>query len=543
MKTNIYILSMLSLIFMISCKDDDPVTTDPTDPTDPVAVQGCTDPTASNYDADATEDDGSCITDSGVFYQLPDLNTGVLTFEEDGGVVYGPSALADGSFDPDYEFKSDNLDGHWGAFGGDEEDAPEVSYVENPDKNVNDSDTVIKMVKKGGAAVWSGIFFDLENPLVFPAGKEAISIDLWSPAAGVEVTIKLENSFENTDTENFKSSGNMSALAETTIDGGWETFVFNVPESVDFDVTRFVLIPSIKVANAEDVTYYLDNIDFAEPGIPPVTEVSYNLSFIEAFGGTTIDSASSTYTFPAGADSWGGFANMNADIYPISLSSDMEVRFTGAAPSGDVDVRFRFEYNPHPDTEPSYNTVAVTVSGADEKTYSVPVPSQGPNTFSSVIMYLDTQDVGVVVKDPKIVLEYDLGLSFIEAFGGTTIDSASSTYTFPAGADSWGGFANMNADIYPISLSSDMEVRFTGAAPSGDVDVRFRFEYNPHPDTEPSYNTVAVTVSGADEKTYSVPVPSQGPNTFSSVIMYLDTQDVGVVVKDVGIHNASPAAE
>ena len=90
---------MLSLIFMISCKDDDPV--DPTDPTDPVAVQGCTDSTANNYDENATVDDGSCTFDTGYFYQKPDLNTGPVTFEAVDGLVSGPTADADGVLDGD----------------------------------------------------------------------------------------------------------------------------------------------------------------------------------------------------------------------------------------------------------------------------------------------------------------------------------------------------------------------------------------------------------------------------------------------------------
>ncbi|MDA7760609.1 hypothetical protein N8909_01065, partial [bacterium] len=74
----------------------------------------------------------------------------------------------------------------------------------------------------------------------------------------------------------------------------------------------------------------------------------------------------------------------------------------------------------------------------------------------------------------------------------------------------------------------------------GDADVRFRFEFNPHPDVDPSFNTAAVTVSGADAATYSVDVPAQGANTFSSFLLYLNTQDVGVVVTDIAI-SAAPA--
>ena len=128
MKTNKYILLILSLIFMISCKDDDPVTTDPADP-----VTGGSD----------------------VFYQLPDMNTGAITFEEVDGVVYGPFALADGTLDPEYEKNDENELGSWGVF-GEVKDAngnvtgeqPDFLYVDNPDKATgNDSDRVLKVIK------------------------------------------------------------------------------------------------------------------------------------------------------------------------------------------------------------------------------------------------------------------------------------------------------------------------------------------------------------------------------------------------------------
>ena len=61
MKTNIYILTLLSLFFIVSCKDDDSTGTidiiDPVDPVDPVFV-----------------------------YVDPNINDGVIDFEE-----FGPS--------------------------------------------------------------------------------------------------------------------------------------------------------------------------------------------------------------------------------------------------------------------------------------------------------------------------------------------------------------------------------------------------------------------------------------------------------------------
>ena len=492
--------------------------------------------------------------------------------------------------------------------------------------------------------------------------------------------------------------------------------------------------------------------------------------FIEAFSGAEIDG--SVFTFPSSADSWAGFANMNTTLYPITLAEDNVITFTGSVPAGgDAVVRFRFEANPYPHTEPSFNTETVTVSGAEEATYSINVPSQGANSFNSFIMYLDTRDVDVSVTNialappvPTSVVTFSVdmtgvelggdvptlngtfndwcgdcapmsdddgdniwtidvdladgpydyqftlgnwvqeetvplecgtdyldqdtgetkanrnvlvsgsdktldtvvwsgcaidstkslvtftvdmtdvdllgevptvngafnawcgecapmsdedgdniwttelaldagewdykfvlgnwvaeetvsaacgtprtdanevtvvnrtvtveeatdlvldvtpwsdcpetgytpadGFLFIEAFSGAEIDG--SVFTFPSSADSWAGFANMNTTLYPITLAEDNVITFTGSVPAGgDAVVRFRFEANPYPHTEPSFNTETVTVSGAEEATYSINVPSQGANTFNSFIMYLDTRDVDVSVTNIAINAAA----
>ena len=94
----------------------------------------------------------------------------------------------------------------------------------------------------------------------------------------------------------------------------------------------------------------------------------------------------------------------------------------------------------------------------------------------------------------------------------------------------------MNTDLYPLSFPNGAKVTFTGAVGDGSAaDVRFVFEFNPYPDVDPQYQTSAVTVAGADPQEYEIDVPTQGENTFSSFLMYLNTQDVGVSVSNVVI--------
>ncbi len=139
----------------------------------------------------------------------------------------------------------------------------------------------------------------------------------------------------------------------------------------------------------------------------------------------------------------------------------------------------------------------------------------------------DSGDTGGTVSDAAVINE---------AFGGATYEGE--TFTFPSGAEAWAGFANMNTDLYPITFPDGGSLSFTGAVPSGgSVNVRFRFEYNPYPDVDPAYDTQTVTVSGASENTYSISIPSQGNNTFSSMIMYVVDRDAPVTVSNLVVYS------
>lgn len=151
----------------------------------------------------------------------------------------------------------------------------------------------------------------------------------------------------------------------------------------------------------------------------------------------------------------------------------------------------------------------------------------------------DTDDDGDGIDDlydpePLVVTDVTpLLATFSEAFGDAVIESEGN-FLFPSTAADWAGFANKNTAIYPFVFENGGRLTFNASLPSGgSADVRFRFEYLPHPDVDPAYNTEAITVSGSVPTQYSIDLPPQGANTFGSLILYLNTKDVVISVTDV----------
>lgn len=574
MKTNKYLLLIFSLIFMISCKDDEP-----TKNTD---VAGCTDSTSSNYNPLATVDDGSCDVAGGgdVFYELPDLNSGAITFETVDGVVYGPAADADGNLDEAYEFSAETPTGHWGNFGGIyEEDgetvqdgkggSPEMSYVDNPDKTGNDSDRVLKIVKKGNSESWSGIYFDFENKLEFPAGKEAISMDYWLPDDGLhidhQVKIKLETNLTQEDPD-FISTGEIKATARAN--AGWNTLTFNIPSEgtgwTDRQAAfnRFVLLASANVSNTDDVTYYLDNIDFTEPGeivLPtaptdapsaptyPADEVisifsdEYdaiaNIDYNPDWEQATVQSIEEIAENNVLVYSNLNYQGTTFDVTDVSAKTKIHVDFfTGDATYLSIDL---------------INSEDITGDDPVEHAYTFDLTT-APAQWNGVdidLSYFSDEGVDLTQID-RIKFEGDgtVYLDNIYFFGGGaqsgtnyspdysgTFDGTSVTdgvFEFPSSAQDWAGFANENQAIYPLAFPNGGKVTFNAATAGTDIQVKFRFEADVWPNTEPSYDTSIITVSGTDLAEYSVDIPPQGDQTFKSALFYLVTQDQQLTASD-----------
>ena len=87
--------------------------------------------------------------------------------------------------------QTDPMGGNWSEFGG----TTKLKYLSNmlktPDKSEpNTSDKVLKVNEPELSNEWAG-FYRLRR-MNFPDGKEAIKVDIWSPA-GTQVSIKLED--------------------------------------------------------------------------------------------------------------------------------------------------------------------------------------------------------------------------------------------------------------------------------------------------------------------------------------------------------------
>ena len=184
----------------------------------------------------------------------------------------------------------------------------------------------------------------------------------------------------------------------TTSAGQWN--------SVDIDLSHFSDIVDLseidQIKIEGDGTVYLDNIYFFGGGDNP--GINYSPEYTGVFAGTTVSEG--VYEFPTGSDSWAGFANENAGIYPLSFPNGGKITFNAATSGTDIVVYFRFERLPHPGVDPAFNTSELTISGTDTTEYTVDIAPQGDNTFSSAIFYLVTQDQALTASD-FVITSYD----------------------------------------------------------------------------------------------------------------------------------------
>jgi len=316
----------------------------------------------------------------------PDINLGTITFEETG---------------PSFSLENENLDanplGNWGRFGEGEGGNPkiEVAYADNPNTTGNTSDKVVQISEPVGVASWAGMFFNLAETITFPEGKEAIAVDFLSPGPGHKVLIKLEDQLA-AGTEGKKDTGD---IIVETVGTGWETLVFNIPDKTwdkSGTYARFVIIAGFGVTNEAATDYYFDNLAITDTKEVVEPEGPVVLDSWDAFGNTTL--VDSVFTFPAAAESWAGFANLTTSVYPFEFPNGGTITFKASAATT-TNIKFRFEFKPYPDVDPAYDTTNIEINTTALADYTFTIPSQGTNTFSSLILYIVEKDQPVTITD------------------------------------------------------------------------------------------------------------------------------------------------
>lgn len=225
----------------------------------------------------------------------------------------------------------------------------------NPDQSgENTSATVMRTTKTDGALFFAGTFLNLDVPIDFSVNK-GISIQTWSPKAGIPVKIRLED------------AGNTAGIevdVTTTVANSWETltadFTNFINPSVNY-VRVIVFFEFVMDLPGDGSTYYYDNIEVVEiiDNTPPVTlpvgfentTLTYDFlgfegadSAIETNPDQSGENTSATVmrtTKTAGAQFFAGTL-LNLDE-PIDLSNTGKILFSSWSPKANIPVRVRLE--------------------------------------------------------------------------------------------------------------------------------------------------------------------------------------------------------
>lgn len=132
------------------------------------------------------------------------------------------------------------------------------------------------LIVSDGSDAWSGTVVGgdvgLANPVPFTSTLQKLTMDVYSPAAGVRVLLKFE--------ELANADNNCEVFATTTKANEWETLMFDFANDasdtkhpdLSIDYQKVVVIFNAGAADNGDKTYYADNIIFAP--VVPVSTIS-----------------------------------------------------------------------------------------------------------------------------------------------------------------------------------------------------------------------------------------------------------------------------
>ncbi|MDT0647158.1 carbohydrate binding domain-containing protein [Zunongwangia sp. F260] len=133
-----------------------------------------------------------------------------------------------------------------------------IEPADNPDKEgINTSDKVMMVTQTEGVEGWAGFFFDVTSKIDL-SEKQTIKLKVYSPAAGQNINLKLEDSSDGTISK--------EVTMTSTVADEWEeiSFAFSPSDSDKFD--RMVLFFNFNGDKDATTVHYFDDIVLAEGG-------------------------------------------------------------------------------------------------------------------------------------------------------------------------------------------------------------------------------------------------------------------------------------
>ena len=286
------------------------------------------------------------------------------------------------------------------GFGG-AEDATVVNGV--PGANGK----VARVIKSGTAETWAGTTVSTGAnqsiaTIPFTASAKTMTLRVFTPAAGIVVRLKVEDAADVTHT--------VETEAVTTVNGGWETLIFNFASpapgtaalNLGFTYNKASVFFNFgkSGANGGGGTYYFDDLSFVASPAPPPGNSGPNITFDDAavtytltgFGGA--EDATVVNGVPGAngkvaqviksgtAETWAGTtvstgANQSIATIPFSASAKtMTMRvFT---PAAGIPVRLKVE--DAADVTHTVETEAITTVNGGWETLTFNFANQAPGT-------------------------------------------------------------------------------------------------------------------------------------------------------------------
>ncbi len=151
-----------------------------------------------------------------------------------------------------------------------------IPYNENPDQSGANPSQVAAQYTRNAVELFDVILLQsaMASVVDYTTGAKNMSIDIWSPQAGVTVQITLENA--ELALSPYPAGRHSEYQATTTVAQQWETLTFNLTGmpagGVSADaLNQLVILIAINTNNGD--TYFIDNIRGPEFANPPCADV------------------------------------------------------------------------------------------------------------------------------------------------------------------------------------------------------------------------------------------------------------------------------